>query len=121
MSRFCQWAGFYFPRLTAISRTLSDLLTIFSAIVRWYYLKSVHPLVWDSYPITYSNCDKKTLMLETLFKALLILSGCRHLPEKIVLHTASGIRSHLLWKTKSNDLEKGTHTHTTSAWKKCIS
>lgn len=93
MGSLCQEAGFYFPRLTAISMTLSDLLGIFSTIVRWYYLKSVHPLVWDSYPISYSDSDKKMLLLGVLFKALLIFSGCRHLQKKLVEHTASGIES----------------------------
>lgn len=79
--------------------------SFFSLIVRWYYLKSVHPLVWDPYPISYSDSDKKMLLLGVLFKALLIFSGCRHLQKKLVEHPASGIEPSLLTQTISNSLE----------------
>lgn len=105
MENFRQGAGFYFPGLTAICTALSDLLGTSPTMVRWYYLTSVHPLVWDSDPISYSDSDKRMLLLGALFKALLIFSGCRHLQKNLVEHRASGIESSLLAKTISNSLE----------------
>lgn len=61
--------------------------------------------MWDPYPISYSDSDKKMLLLGVLFKALLIFSGCRHLQEKLVEHPASGIEPSLLTQTISNSLE----------------